>query len=95
VAAIANALRSPRMGKLIGEVQESLTQELAEYFIEIQARGWGNPNLDPRAVSVFVQAYIVGSAVDLITPSRMDFDGWVELIDLVLGQVIVSEAPTP
>lgn len=94
VTAIANALSSPRMAKLISEVQETLTQELADYFIKIQNRGWGNPNLDPRTVSVFVQAYIVGSTVDLITPSQMDFDGWVELIDLILGEVIISENPS-
>ena len=91
VAAISLALSSPRMGVMISAVQESLTQELADYFLEIQARGWGNPDLDPISVSVFVQAYIVGSVVDLITPSRMDFDSWVYLIDQVLGEVVVSQ----
>lgn len=90
VAAIANALSSPRMGAVIAEVQQSLTNQLADYFREIQARGWGNPDLDPVTVSVFVQAYIVGSVVDLITPNRMDFDAWVYLIDQVLGAVIIG-----
>lgn len=91
VTAIANALSSPRMGAMIATVQESLTQELADYFREIQARGWGNPNLDPNTVSVFVQAYIVGSVVDLVTTKQMDFNSWVFLVDQVLGTVILGQ----
>ncbi len=91
VTAIANALSSPRMGAMIGVVQESLTHELSKYFEEVQKRGWGNPDLDPMTVSVFVQAYIVGSVVDLLTPSRMDFEAWVYLIDQVLGVVLVGQ----
>jgi len=85
--AIATAMRNPRMKITLGEEQERLTQALADLFRESVERGYGEPNFDPRAVGVLVQAYTIGQIVDDFTPQHMDPENWYALIDAIVDNV--------
>ena len=90
IGAIDKAVRNERMAKKLGEEQERLTQALADLFRESVERGFGDPNLDPRSVSILVQAYTLGKVVDDFTPNHVDPDKWTDLIDLLLEKVFFT-----
>ena len=69
------------------ETQERLTDSIADLYREVCHRGWGNPELDPRTISVMIQAYSLGRVVDDFTPERMDQEKWEKLITTILEQV--------
>ena len=87
VRALSMATQSERMKNKLGEVQERLTQALADLFREAKERGWTAPDLNPRAVAVLVQAYTFGHVVDDITPNHMDIEAWYGVIDGIVEQV--------
>jgi len=90
VGAIDKAIRQKRMAKKLGEEQERLTQALADLFRESVEKGFGDPAIDPRAVSILVQAYTLGKVVDDFTPNQVDPDKWTDLIDLILEKVLFT-----
>ena len=90
IGAIDKAVRNERMAKKLGEEQERLTQALADLFRESVEKGFGDPNLDPRSVSILVQAYTLGKVVDDFTPNHVDPDKWTDLIDLLLEKVFFT-----
>ena len=90
VGAIDKAIRQERMAKKLGEEQERLTQALADLFRESVEKGFGDPTIDPRAVSIMVQAYTLGKVVDDFTPNHVDPDKWTDLIDLILERVFFT-----
>ncbi len=90
IGAIHKAVRNERMAKKLGEEQERLTQALADLFRESVEKGFGDPNLDPRSVSILVQAYTLGKIVDDFTPNHVDPDKWTDLIDLLLEKVFFT-----
>ena len=91
VEAIAIGMSSPRMSARLGEVQWKLNEGLMHCLEETKARGWLNPELDPLSIAIFVQAYQIGSVIDLLVPNPMNYQAWIELIDLILNEVILSE----
>jgi len=88
IGAIAKSVRIERMRHLMGAEQERLTESLADLFRESQERGWGNPNVQPRNVAVFIQAYTIGKVVDDLTSFHMDEEKWYALIDKILETVL-------
>jgi AcrR family transcriptional regulator len=90
VGAIDKAIRQERMARKLGEEQERLTHALADLFRESVAKGFGDPALDPRAVSIMVQAYTLGKVVDDFTPNHVDPEKWTALIDLILEKVFFT-----
>jgi AcrR family transcriptional regulator len=87
VNAIAAITNNPRMAIALGVEQERLTDSIADLYREVCHRGWGNPELDPRTISVMIQAYSLGRVVDDFTPERMDQEKWEKLITTILEQV--------
>jgi AcrR family transcriptional regulator len=65
--------------------QDRLTQVMADAISFAQDKGWVAPNLSPRAISLFLQAYSLGRAVDDIAETHIPNQEWVELIDTVLA----------
>ena len=89
INAIGKAFNHPRMQEQLGEVQERLTSAIADIYREACEKGWGNKNLDPRAVAVLIQAYTVGKSVDDFTPNNMSQDSWHTLIGEILSKVLL------
>jgi AcrR family transcriptional regulator len=71
-------------GKLAA-VQDRLTEVMAEAIEHGQSKGWVNPALSPRALSLFLQAYSLGRAIDDISGTHVPNQEWVDLIDTVLA----------
>ena len=67
--------------------QARLTSEWANLFQVALDRGWANPDLDPVAVSIIMQATIAGRIVDDISDVHMDQAKWVSLIQYLLDVI--------
>jgi AcrR family transcriptional regulator len=93
---LARAERHERLRKALGEAQEQYTDSLAAMFERAQGEGgWINPELNPRALAVLVQAYTFGRLVDDITPNSMDQKEWIALIQQVFAGAILKRPTDP
>jgi len=84
---LARCERNDRFRMSLGEIQENLTDFLAEAFEMAQQKGFVNHDFEPRTGAVFIQAYTLGKVVDDITQVHMDDQDWERLIGAVLRQV--------
>ena len=69
----------------LAAAQDRLTQALADSISHAQSKGWVNPTFSPRAISLFVQAYSLGRAIDDVAKAHLPNKEWVNLIDTVLA----------
>jgi AcrR family transcriptional regulator len=84
---LARSERNDRFHKSLGEIQEKLTDSLAEAFEMAQQKGFVNHDFEPRTGAVFIQAYTLGKVVDDITQVHMDDQDWERLIGTTLRKV--------
>jgi hypothetical protein len=76
---------SSEFARKLAAVQDRLTEVMAEAIEHAQSKGWVNPALSPRALSLFLQAYSLGRAIDDISGTHVPNQEWVDLIDTVLA----------
>jgi AcrR family transcriptional regulator len=62
----------PRLVDLIANAQQTVTDQQAELIAEFQQRGWLRTDVDPEALSGFVQAMLIGRVVDDVTQRPVD-----------------------
>jgi hypothetical protein len=55
-----------------------------------QTNGWVTPDLDPRALSVLVQSFLLGRAVDDVAPSPLEAQAWETVLAAVLDRVLLT-----
>ncbi|MFM9054204.1 MAG: TetR/AcrR family transcriptional regulator [Solirubrobacterales bacterium] len=89
---LARAGKSERLMEILGEQQLELTDAYEEMFRRAQhPDGWLNPDLDSKAMAVFIQAYTFGRLVDDITSDRMEQEKWMELTFAVFIRTFVRD----
>lgn len=78
---IAAARRRPTMQRVVVEQQRRMTAAYAEMVERLQAKGVMDPALDPRAVSVFVQAFTLGRILGQFDPDDpIDEQAWADVV---------------
>jgi len=84
--------RHERMHEALGKAQQKATDRIAT-TLEAEQQGAGriNPDLDPRAIAVFIQSYSLGRIVDDIVPNPMEQQAWLRLIETVVAHVILVD----
>ncbi len=87
LTAISKVMHNPRMATVLGNEQERLTETIADLYRDLQARGLGNPQLNPRTAAVMFQAYTLGRSVEDFTISHMDQENWLYAVSLILKNV--------
>ena len=90
IDAISKSNNHPRMQVALGIEQERLTQAIADIYREACEKGWGNKNIEPRTIAVFIQAYTMGKVVDDFTPKRMSSDNWNYVIGEILSKLFLN-----
>lgn len=78
----AGTVGHPGFEELVRDEQTTLTDQMAEVIRTGQARGFIDPERDPRTVSVFLQALAFGISVADFD-REMDADAWQAWRDLV------------
>jgi AcrR family transcriptional regulator len=66
----------PRLVERIARAQQEITDEQAGVIIELQQRGWVRTDLDPVALSAFIQAVTLGRVVDDVAEHPVLREGW-------------------
>lgn len=84
ITIIARCAGNPRLRQLIAGEQARLTTEYEQLVREAQARGWVFPDLDAKAIAVFIQAYTLGRIVDDISAEQVDNMVWRNLLMQVI-----------
>jgi AcrR family transcriptional regulator len=81
----------PRLVDNIARTQQDITDEQADIYREFQRRGWIRSDLDPLAMSAFVQAMIVGRVVDDVSERPVDDDAWRAVALAAFRTVLFAE----
>ena len=89
---LARAEHSDRLRQVLGEAQQELTDSLTEMFARAQRpAGLLDPDIDPRSIAVFMQAYTFGRLVDDIVPNRMEQEKWQHLVINFFMRTLVGD----
>ena len=87
---LAKAEHHERLREELSAAQQEVTDALAEMLARAQQEGgWVNPEVDPRALAVFVQAYTFGRLVDDLANEPMKQDEWQLLTTTVFSQALL------
>jgi AcrR family transcriptional regulator len=88
--ALAACFDNPRMAKAMGAETQRHTDALADIIQEVQNRGFVRPDVDPKAIAVFIQSYTLGKMVNDYNPTGVDDQTWVELISTMAVRTFVT-----
>ena len=88
--ALAACFDNPRMAKAMGAETQRHTDALADIIHEVQNRGFVRPDVDPKAIAVFIQSYTLGKMVNDYNPTGVDDQTWVELISTMAVRTFVT-----
>ncbi|MFM8856083.1 MAG: TetR/AcrR family transcriptional regulator [Actinomycetota bacterium] len=69
----------PRLVDSIARAQQEITDAQGDVFREFQGRGWLRSDLDPIAMSAFIQAMVVGRIVDDVSAHPVDQKTWEQV----------------
>jgi AcrR family transcriptional regulator len=83
---ISMAAKDEKFGAALAIEQERLTAAMADTIGRAQIRGWVTPDIDRRAIAVFIQAYSLGRSVDDISSTQITQDDWVTVVSGALKQ---------
>ena len=89
---LARAGKSERLMEILGQQQQELTDAYEAMFRRAhRPDGWLDPDLDPKAMAVFIQTYTFGRIVDDITTNQMEQEKWMELTFAVFLRTFVRD----
>ena len=89
---LAKAEHHERLRVLLSEAQQELTDALAEMLSRAQeGPGWVNPDVDPRALAVYMQAYTFGRLVDDIASEPMKQEDWQFLTAMIFSVALLRD----
>lgn len=89
---LAKAEHHERLREELSTAQQEVTDALTDMLARAQRDGgWINPDVDPRALAVFVQAYTFGRLVDDLASEPMKQDNWQFLTTTVFSQALLRD----
>lgn len=90
VWAVAYASMGPRMKARLGDVQDRLNAKFVTFVRGAQKAGWMKKDLDPLAVSVFIQAYQFGAVIDDVAQKHLASDVWINILNQVSQKTLIN-----
>jgi len=88
---LAKANSSPRFAKKLQDLQQQLTDSLTDLIREAQEKNYYDKSNDPKAVSVFIQAYTLGKIVDDMSSSQVNQENYNALINKIIKEVFIKQ----
>ena len=80
VGIIHNAASHSPLREKLNESQEALTQEWMKAYQICLDRGWADPTVDSRCVSILMQATFIGRVLDGMSNVQMDLEEWKKVL---------------
>lgn len=81
----------PRLVERIAKAQQEITDDQAAVLRELQERGWLRRDVDPVALSAFIQAVMFGRVVDDVAERPTDREPWRDLVLRALRAVLFPD----
>ncbi|MEY4348336.1 MAG: hypothetical protein RIS43_755 [Actinomycetota bacterium] len=85
---LARAEGNERFRKVLGEIQQEMTDNMAETIRMAQEKGWVTKEFEPRTLSVYIQSYTLGRLVDEIVEDHMNDEDWINLINTIAEKTL-------
>ena len=92
VGIVHNASSTKSFSEKLGITQEGLTQQWMKIYQISVDKGWADPSLDPRTVSILLQSTLFGRILDDISPIQMNSDAWVVTLIRLLDNFFFATA---
>ena len=87
----AQAQNNARLSEKLATETERMTTSLEDLVREVIGRKLFKPNLNARAIAVFIQAYTMGVLVNDFTNNKVSFEDWTSLINQIIGEVFIND----
>jgi AcrR family transcriptional regulator len=91
VEALGAAQGRPRLVTRLAGAQQAITDDQAAAIREFQRRGWVRNDLDPTALSAYIQAVTFGQVVDDVAERSVDHDQWREVVMTAFRAVLFPD----
>lgn len=89
---LAKAEHHERLREALSVAQQEVTDALTAMLSRAQKRNdWINPDIDPRALAVFMQSYTFGRLVDDLAVEPMKQEDWQILITTIFNQALLRD----
>jgi AcrR family transcriptional regulator len=92
---IGLAYSKPGVREVVAGSLRNQTEAYAAMFSMLQDKGWADRSLDPWAVAVFVQSFMVGRIVGLIDGTdNLTVDSWTDVVMRFVSAVLTDDQTT-
>ena len=75
---------NPALAKDLAMEQDRLTDAIIDLITESINKGFLNPDIEPRSLAVFFQAYSLGKVIDDISGIQVDHEEYMKFLDALL-----------
>ena len=79
VGIIHNAASQPKLRERLHGIQEGITQEWMKAYQICLDKGWADPEMDSRCVSILMQSSFIGRILDEMSNIHLDPDEWIKI----------------
>ena len=90
IGLIHNAASIESFGEKLSTTQESLNRQWIHIYQIAVEKGWADPEIDPRAVAILMQAAFFGRILDDISPTHMGSAQWLAVLSRLLDSFFFS-----
>ena len=88
---VSLAQNNPRLLKKFTVETDRMTDSFEDLIREVIDRKLFKPNLEPRAIALFIQAYTFGLVLNDLSGNRVKYEDWVSLINQVISEVFLND----
>ena len=82
---------NPRLLKKFTVETDRMTDSFEDLIREVIDRKLFKPNLEPRAIALFIQAYTFGLVLNDLSGNKVKYEDWVSLINQVISEVFLND----
>jgi hypothetical protein len=88
---VAATQNNPRLLKKFTTETDRMTSSFEDLIREVIDRKLFKPDLEPRAIAIFIQAYTFGLVLNDLSENKVKYENWVSLINQIIDKVFIND----
>jgi AcrR family transcriptional regulator len=88
---VAATQNNPRLHKKFTIETDRMTSSFEDLIREVIDRKLFKPDLEPRAIAIFIQAYTFGLVLNDLSENKVKYENWVSLINQIIDKVFIND----
>jgi AcrR family transcriptional regulator len=88
---VAATQNNPRLLKKFTTETDRMTSSFEDLISEVIDRKLFKPDLEPRAIAIFIQAYTFGLVLNDLSENKVKYENWVSLINQIIDKVFIND----